>query len=175
MLTDLTPFDLDISQHPAIERFVLLGHRSPEATIELVSELHFRGFRRYWPRDLTGDHRPETFCNVFTCDYAHGMRVTLPRLLANDLFRWLHAPESGGAAGWAQVLEAEAQRLANLGCPVVAVWRNPHPHKPGHIAPVVPNLGEPFTSCSNVGKRNLLRCRLVDAFGNVTPHFFANA
>ncbi len=59
-------------------------------------------------------------------------------LLANNQNIWLHS-EQAVAKGWASTDEIQAQRLANQGDFVVASIRNENPHKPGHIAIVVPD------------------------------------
>jgi hypothetical protein len=59
-------------------------------------------------------------------------------LLANAQYDWL--AREGARRGWTPLADAiEAQNHANLGDLVIAVYRNPHNDKPGHIAIVRPN------------------------------------
>ncbi len=86
-----------------------------------------------------------THCSAFAAAAAKRLDIYLLRppdhgqdFLASAQERWLqgsHAREDG----WKPVSSArEAQGLANQGELVVLVFRNPDPHKPGHIAVVHP-------------------------------------
>jgi hypothetical protein len=60
-------------------------------------------------------------------------------LLANAQMAWLDS-DAGRHAGWRPVVTpAEAQAAANRGELVVAVYQNPDPHRPGHIAVLRPS------------------------------------
>jgi hypothetical protein len=87
-----------------------------------------------------------THCSAYAAAMAQRVGVYLLRppehsqtLLANAQMEWL---ESGAAReqGWRPVATpAEAQAAANRGEFVVAVFRNPDPHRPGHIAVLRPS------------------------------------
>jgi len=90
-----------------------------------------------------GDH---SHCSAFVAAAAKRLGVYLLRppehgelLLANAQADWL-ASEAGAQNGWRSVADMrEAQRLANQGNLVLALYRNPNPHVPGHIAIVRPS------------------------------------
>jgi hypothetical protein len=90
-----------------------------------------------------GNH---SHCSAFAAAAAMRLGVYLLRppehgqlLLANAQADWL-ASEAGAQAGWRSVTDmSEAQRLANEGNLVLALYQNPNPHVPGHIAIVRPS------------------------------------
>jgi hypothetical protein len=90
-----------------------------------------------------GNH---THCSAFAASAAKTLGVYLLRppqhgqqLLANAQASWLEG-SAGQSAGWEHILRMdEAQRLANQGKLVLAVFANPDPHIPGHIAIVRPS------------------------------------
>ena len=60
--------------------------RSPVRLMAIIAEHHHRGSARYAARDVTGDGRPESWCNVFAQDVAEAMGAPLPRnTRANEL------------------------------------------------------------------------------------------
>jgi len=92
----------------------------------------------------TGNH---SHCSAFAAAAAKRMGVYLLRppehgqlLLANAQADWL-ASDAGAQAGWTSVADMrEAQRLANQGYLVLALYQNPDRHVPGHIAIVRPSV-----------------------------------
>lgn len=95
-------------------------------------------------RPEPGGPEAKTHCSAFVAAVAERLGVYILRppqhrqeLLANAQLRWLDA--DGAATGWGPVADVEqAQTLANRGALVVAAYRNPNPHRPGHIAIVRP-------------------------------------
>jgi hypothetical protein len=93
-----------------------------------------------------GGTRRSTHCSAFAAAMAERAGVYLLRppqhgqdLLANAQFAWLDS-DAGRAAGWRAVdTPKAAQSAANRGELVVAVFRNPDPHRPGHIAVLRPS------------------------------------
>lgn len=97
------------------------------------------------------DGRPETavgrhtHCSAFAAAAAKRLGVYLLRppehpqlLLANAQYDWLAG--AGAAKGWTAIHDGvEAQRAANQGRLVVAVYKNHMDDKPGHIAIVRPS------------------------------------
>jgi len=87
-----------------------------------------------------------THCSAFAAAAAMRLGVYLLRppehgqvLLANAQAEWLES-EKGREAGWSAVSDMrEAQRLANEGKLVLAVYENPDRHVSGHIAIVRPS------------------------------------
>ena len=92
---------------------------------------------------LPGRH---THCSAFVAAAAKRLDIYILRppehgqvLLANAQFNWL-AGAAGRQGGWQPVADGlAAQALANRGVLVVAVYRNHHSSKPGHIAIVRPD------------------------------------
>lgn len=95
---------------------------------------------------LKGD---ETHCSAFAAAAADSLGIYLLHppehshvLLANAQYAWL-ASDAARKAGWKPVVDAPAaQRLANAGQLVVAIYRNPDLQKPGHVALVRPEALE---------------------------------
>lgn len=168
----MTPFPPGFDPPGARRYRSTLQTRSAELLIDVLAEHQFRGASRYRPRDVTGDGKAETFCNVHSCDVAEAMGVVLPRgKRANELALWL---ASGGVEhGWEQVSEHTARAMADEGQLALAVWFNPN-GGPGHICPLEPSMGEPGTWVSNVGARNFLRGQLAEAFGDRPVTFFVH-
>ena len=90
-----------------------------------------------------GNH---THCSAFAAAAAMRLGVYLLRppqhgqeLLSNAQAQWIAGPE-GQKAGWRAVQEMrQAQHLANEGRLVLAIYPNPDPHAPGHVAIVRPS------------------------------------
>lgn len=150
-----------------------LKNRSPARLMAMVAEHLTRGHARYTPRDVTGDGIDETWCNLFAQDLAEAMGVELPRYMrANQLVEWL---SSVGAIsrGWEQVSEQAAQAMADQGQLAIAGWFNRNGGS-GHLAVVVPSLGELMTFVGQVGATNFTRQPLSSGFGSRPVTFFAH-
>jgi hypothetical protein len=89
-----------------------------------------------------------THCSAFVAAACKRLNIYILRppehgevLLANAQYDWLVTPDAV-KAGWRPLsgdhLYEQAQSMANQGRVVVALCRNPDPHKPGHIALVTP-------------------------------------
>lgn len=102
-----------------------------------------------WQTGVTDPARPSwskhvTHCSAYAAAMAERVGVYLLRPpfhgqseLANAQFNWLAGV--GRQAGWREVTALTAQRLANQGYFVLAVYANPTPHKPGHVAIIKPS------------------------------------
>lgn len=102
-----------------------------------------------WQTGAPDPNRPEwsphiTHCSAYAASMAARVGVYLLRPpahgqggLANAQFQWLQG--AGARAGWRQVDAITAQSLANQGYFVVAVFENPDPRRPGHIAIIRPS------------------------------------
>jgi len=167
----MTPFPLGIDPPGARLTTSTKADRSPERLMSILAEHQFRGFSRYRKRDVTGDGRPETFCNVHMADVAEAMGVLLPRARANEQILWLTT--HGVTEGWEQVPEHAAQACADQGMLVVATWFSRNGGS-GHIAPLEPSMGEPGAWCSNVGAINFLRGTVGQAFGTLPVTYFVH-
>jgi hypothetical protein len=119
-----------------------------------------------------------THCSAFVAALSKQMGVYILRppehsqaLLANAQMRWLTF--DGPSSGWRRMPDdAAAQRGANLGNLVVAVYENPDPHKPGHIAFVRPGtpdaarLAAEGPDVTQAGATNALSLPLKRAFSH---------
>ena len=150
-------------------------NRSAARLVAIVAQFCVEHEVRWQPRDLTGDGKPETFCNVFAYDVAQAMGVPLPRARANDLYDFLMDEATDHATippRWELVDAHVAQRCADEGQLVFAAWKNPG--GPGHIAVLLPSLGEPGVWIAQAGRVNFGRGRLENGFGTLSPSFFVH-
>jgi hypothetical protein len=117
-----------------------------------------------------------THCSAFAAAFAKQLGVYIlrppdhsPVLLANAQMRWLSF--DGPSSGWRRLPDtAAAQQSANLGNLVVAVFENPDPHRPGHIALIRPGtpdaqrLASEGPDVTQAGATNALAMPLSRAF-----------
>lgn len=130
-MDDWLPEDYRVTPHCPLQG--VPGNRSGQALWCLVLLHRLDTHPRYQKHDVTGDGKPETFCNVAAADLTKALGCGLPRLLARQQIEWL-----GKQRDWWAVNEAEATGRAILGFPVVACWVNPDPERPSHVALGVP-------------------------------------
>ena len=118
-------------------------------------------------------HAGSTFCNLFAEDVTAKMGAPLPRVLADDLYKWLDS-SAGKNAGWKPLSAAEAQKAANLGHPTVAVYYNPSGH--GHIAMVRPGqmAGPNNPATAQAGGVNFLHGHERDGFGSLPVKYYSH-
>ena len=148
------------------------SNRSPMLLLSILAEHQLRGVGRYEQRDVDGDGKRETWCNVHSCDVAEAMGVVLPRgKRANELVLWLSS--LGGDFGWEKTTAHVARAAADEGMAAFVAWYNPN-YGPGHIAPLQPSLGVEGLWCSNVGAFNALRTPVSRAFGSLHVDFFVH-
>lgn len=169
----MTPFPLGLDAPGRRVTTSSPARRSAVLLLAIIAETLFRGFARFTRRDVSGDGRPDTFCNLFAQDVAEAMGVLLPRYkLANQLIEWLTGPEAR-AHGWEQVDAHTAQRMADEGQLALACWHS-RSDGPGHMAVLVPSLDEPGTWIAQAGKTNFTRGPLASGFGGVAVTYFAH-
>jgi hypothetical protein len=138
----------------------------------IVAEHHLRGFERYRPRDVTGDGKAETWCNLFAQDMSEAMGAPLPRhMTANGLCAWLQGDDARHG-GWEETTQHVAQRMADEGQLSLATWLNPL--GPGHIAVLVPSLGEAGCWIAQAGATRFTRAPLRAGFGDLPVRFFSH-
>jgi hypothetical protein len=127
--------------------------------------------------DLPLTPSSHTHCSAFAASVAKQLGVYILRppehkasRLATAQADWL-ASKAGQQAGWAQLASmAEAQRHANLGELVVAVYPSPDPEKSGHIAILRPaelsaeDLAENGPEEIQAGRTNYNRTRVRTGF-----------
>lgn len=119
---------------------------------------------RYRARDVTGDGRPETFCNFFTRDYMRARGTHLPEgMTANRIWGWLHATQYD----FIQVpTAADMNALLAAGRPGFAIA--PNPEGPGHMVPCRRGGFHDNVLCNHVGGHNVPRITISQAFGPLT-------
>lgn len=85
-----------------------------------------------------------THCSTYAASMAARVGIYLLRPpahgqgdLANAQFAWLTGP--GSQRGWKEVDAKSGQALANQGYFVLAVFKNPNPSRPGHVAIIRPS------------------------------------
>ena len=112
------------------------------------------------PDDPFAKHGIKTHCSSFVASVCKqkGIYILRPpahktELLASAQCDWLFS-EAAAKKGWRQITDniyAKAQQLANQGFIVTAVYRNPNPHKPGHIALVMPDERKSLADLADEG------------------------
>lgn len=156
------------------------GYEGSTSTEDYTSAIKGRQVKvnpRYTPRDLTGDGKPETFCNIYVSDVMRSMGIPLPHvidkngnpvpsgtrgskeLLANDTAVWLS--QHGSRFEWEKVTESVAQEAANAGHAAIVII-------PGgkHIAVIYPGqITDKGASIAQAGKSLLENAHVVDGFG----------
>jgi hypothetical protein len=142
--------------------------RTPARLLAIIAEHHHRGFYRYTPRDVTGDGKSETWCNVFAQDVAEAMGAPLPRhMRANELLPWL-----AGSPEWKAANAVDAMQAADRGELALGCWQNPK--GPGHVAVLVPSLGDQGVWLAQAGASNFTRGTLAQGFGVLPVSFFTH-
>jgi len=118
---------------------------------------------RFKRRDVTGDGRPETFCNQFVEAVCLLLEAPLPKgLLAREQLAWLQSKE-GLEAAWIPVVEEQAREMALMGFPTVVGWFAPIGHS--HIAMVRPAKAYVGTRIAQAGALCFSDGPLVRGFG----------
>jgi len=168
-----------------------------------VDQLWLPGYQVDWQTGartgmLPGGPDSHTHCSAFVAAAAMRLGVYILRppehkqdLLANAQMAWLDSAE-GQSKGWSKLAGAvDAQTAANRGELVVASFRNPDPHKPGHIAIVRPSdislplLQKEGPMVTQAGEHNAIDVSLARGFrdhrgawqpdGSGGVQFFAHA
>lgn len=175
----MNPFPLGLDS-PGKRLSSTRDSRDPTRLMAIIAEHHLRGHARYTPRDVTGDGVNETWCNLFVQDVSEAMSVMVPRQMrANQLVQWL--AQDAAPFDWECLsLETQsdedaahvAQAMADQGQLALAGWVNPA--GPGHLAVVVPSLGEPGVWIAQAGRTNFTRAPLAQGFGGRIVTFFGH-
>jgi len=152
------------------------SNRSAERTLAIVGQFALDADLanpRYGKRDRDGDPKTlETTCNGFVRDSCAAQGVVVQGARANDQVEWLQS-DVARAQGWATVSAHAAQSCADEGLVVVVGWHS-RGAGPGHVARVVPSLGEPGTWIAQAGNRCFSRGTLEAGFGSRVVTFFAH-
>ncbi len=146
--------------------------RTPEALLAAVAQFDVVRNPKYQRRDITGDGKPETFCNQYLEDLLFALGLVIPAgLLAHYQLYWLDSA-AGRAMGWEECSEERAVTHASFGLPVVAGWFNPDGHS--HVALCVPTpVGRVGPFITQAGRHNFACEAITRGFGHnkVTFHF----
>lgn len=149
------------------------GERSPEALRACAAQFDVERSERYRARDVTGDGRDETWCNIYVWDVTTALRAEVPHwyggreLNANAVCDWLVS--FGNMLGWTEGDRAAAHRASAAGQPVVAGWKALRGS--GHVAILLPPVGDELR-IAQAGKRNHFDVPLERGFGALQPRFF---
>lgn len=152
-------------------------NRSAARLALLVSTMRVETAEKYRRRDVTGDGIPETWCNVFAADVCERMGAPIPLVKANDQHAWLLnevGPGNFTPPHWERCDAHTAQAMADQGCLAVASWANPVAGGHGHIAILMPSLGEPGVWAAQAGAVNFTRELLQRGFGAIAPDYFVH-
>ncbi|PZP48727.1 MAG: hypothetical protein DI598_09550 [Pseudopedobacter saltans] len=141
---------------------------------ENVENLWIAGHHINWetgePDKANATKGIKTHCSAFVASVCKQNNIYILRppehtteLLANAQYDWLFTKDARNA-GWSQIKDSvffTAQNLANMGCIVIAVAKNPNNHKPGHIAFVMP-IGKTMNSLLAEGP-TLIQAGLINS------------
>lgn len=141
----------------------------------------------YLAHDITGDGKPETFCNWFVADVLEVLGIQLPRydssagyyptphplygnnkktkpFSASALYKYF---QQGGDGKWGDVDRSEAVALANQGKVVL-------PSISGHIALVIPGGQDSEVRIAQAGRLCGKNLKLEQGFGQSDVAFFCH-
>jgi hypothetical protein len=172
-----------VAQKPAVESITPEGKRLAAALDSMdVEHLWLPGQRVAWKTGKplgppSTDSKSHTHCSAFAAAAGEKFGIYLlhppehsSTLLANAQYDWL-ASDDGRKNGWKSASDAfEAQSLANRGYFVVAVYKEPNPKQPGHIAVVRPSdrsadlIRTVGPAITQAGGQNLANGDLRDGF-----------
>ena len=114
-----------------------------------------------------------THCNAFAQRIATKMDVAIPLVLANQQHEYLMDASPKGAP-WERTDAHTAQAMADQGCLAVASWVNPIEGAHGHIAILVPSMGEEGVWVAAAGAKNFTRTLIQHSFGVIAPDYFVH-
>ena len=116
-----------------------------------------------------------TLCNEAVRFMLAALGVKYPRAVANQHADWLQSAEAK-ADGWEELDPEPARVRAELGFPVVAVWKNDsggHGHE--MLLTIAPDTGEGHIFVAGAGLRNFNCARIEESFGlSLHPRFYAH-
>lgn len=150
--------------------------------LAVVAQFDLEHAPRYQPE------RGLTFCNIASWDITRALGAEIPHwvspagdavtpgkgieLSANLTLDWLQI--HGARRNWTPCSRDEAADRAEGGYPTVAVWQNPRPKSPGHIAVVVPSIDAGVLHVAQAGSRCFTSEPIARGFGAAIPIFFTH-
>ena len=127
-------------------------------------------------RDVTGDGKDETFCNVGTKAVADKCGVPMITGRAREMLSDIDRAAWRGGGPWYAVNEAIARVAANAGLFVVAGWTNPDASKSSHIAVGRPTPAEATRiHIGQAGRTNFNDGPVTAGFGDLPVKFWIYA
>lgn len=161
--------------------------RTPENLRHVVALAQLETARRYQPRDITGDGRAETFCNIFVSDVTRWLGCEIPHDIGGThtnpdgtvvtIHQWQDVRANAewlrsGYGSWRTAKPLDAQAHANAGGPAVVVWDS-SVRAHGHIALLVPSAAG--VRIAQAGRSCFSDEKLVRGFGSLAPlEFFVH-
>lgn len=166
---------------PPPEVMALGATRSPENLRAAGDAICVKVAARYQPRDGM------TFCNIAASDICQILAAPLPHIVAGKertINVTIDSLRKGLEPGWSRVPASQgldsmlhASNLAQVGCPVIAVWPNPAGH--GHIVVLMPRKPGQTTgiNCTGAGRTCLEQQDISLAFGSLirTVEFYTHS
>lgn len=148
--------------------------RSAENLSDVVGRLSPATNPLWKKRDITGDGKPETFCNQFLEAALELLEAPVPPgLLARQQIDWLDSG-AGREAGWREMSRGLALAAAKAGQPVVVGWRNTDFKSSSHVALAIPTpFGEEF-QIAQAGRENFNAGALRRGFGVYPVRFWVH-
>lgn len=153
------------------------GERSPLELRAVLAQFDVEHAPRYARRDMNGDGRAETWCNIFVWDTTTALKCEVPHwfggreLNANAVIDWLGS--FGNERGWLEEDLLTASEYASRGCPVVCCWKNPTGNS-GHVAMMLPPRNNE-ARIAQAGRRNLFDVPISAGFGGKPLRFYVHA
>jgi hypothetical protein len=148
----------------------------------------------YFPHDITGDGRPETFCNWFVADVLYILGIPIPRYShaslagsypiphplygysppekpwsANQLYAFF---EKGGYNNWRTIDDLSSiVKFVNAGHVIIACEKG-ESGSPGHIAIVVPGQEDSGIHVAQAGNKCKKDIPVEEGFGDLAPKYY---
>lgn len=168
------------------------SHRSPELLEQVVAQFRLDRPGRYTPRDVSGDGKDETFCNVFVSDATQALGCPIPHVGLRSITckacgavapgwgerrvletrAWLIY--EGPRHGWEKLPDGHvAQAMADTGQVAVTLHQGATAAH-GHIALLVPSRGQPGVWIAQAGRSVFPRGTLESGFGALPVEYWGH-
>jgi hypothetical protein len=158
--------DPNIAQPLSAPLASMPGSRSAELLRQVVDQFDVEHAERYRVRDIDGNGKRDTFCNIFASDVTRALFAEVPHQWqgawqnVHAMADWIRA----GLGKWKACAPWLAQVAADQGHPALAIY-DPALTSKGHIAVLVPSEGRPGVWIAQAGARNYRRAPLLAGFG----------
>jgi len=144
------------------------SNRSHELLESVIEQFDVESTERYRVRDVTGDGKKETWCNLYVSDVTTALCAPLPHRYGG---KWQNVRDMANQlrslrGSWRPCTSKEAQDNADTGSPSVVVYDPKDEATHGHIAMLVPSHNAIGIWISQAGARNFRRAPLLAGFGS---------